>query len=211
MGRKTQISKDMILQASYELLDESGINAVAIKTIAARLGCSTQPISWHFGSMTELKKELFIYSGRKMAETMEKCMEGREAIEAFFMTGVQYISIACDHPNIFRFLSVDEPKQTIGEDVMGDTSLFSISFDPQSAAQLAEHYKLPAKKVEETVRDIVIYTHGLAVMLMYDSFKLPKKTACEMVFNLGAQLLENIGIEVSESRKKDILKAAGIE
>ena len=56
MGRKTKITKEMILDAAYELLDEAGIGAVAIKSIAARLGCSTQPVSWHFGSMTELKR-----------------------------------------------------------------------------------------------------------------------------------------------------------
>ena len=59
MGRKTQITREMILKAAYELLDESGIGAVAIKTIAARLSCSTQPVSWQFGSMLELKKELY--------------------------------------------------------------------------------------------------------------------------------------------------------
>ena len=62
MGRKTQITREMILNAAYELLDEAGIGAVAIKLIAERLGCSTQPISWHFGSMTELKKELFYFN-----------------------------------------------------------------------------------------------------------------------------------------------------
>ena len=56
MGRKAKITKEMVLEAAYELLDEAGISAVAIKNIAAKLGCSTQPVSWLFGSMTELKK-----------------------------------------------------------------------------------------------------------------------------------------------------------
>lgn len=210
MGRKTQITKEMILDASYELLDEGGINAVAIKSIASKLGCSTQPISWHFGSMTELKKELFLYAGSKMAEAMERCMEGRGAVEAFFMTGVQYISIACDHPNVFRFLSVDEPRQTIGEDVMGETSLFTLSFDPKSSALLASEYGLSEKEVSDVVRDVVIYTHGLAVMMMYDSYKLPKKVACRMVFDVGDKMLAGVGLNISDKQKKTILKAAGI-
>ncbi|MCR4585727.1 MAG: TetR/AcrR family transcriptional regulator, partial [Lachnospiraceae bacterium] len=57
MGRKTTITKDMILEAAYELLDGSGISSVGIKQIAASLNCSTQPVSWHFGSMMELRKE----------------------------------------------------------------------------------------------------------------------------------------------------------
>ena len=59
MGRKVRITREMILEAAYEILDESGIGAVGIKAIASKLGCSTQPVSWVFGSMKELKKELF--------------------------------------------------------------------------------------------------------------------------------------------------------
>ncbi|MBQ6431998.1 MAG: TetR/AcrR family transcriptional regulator, partial [Oscillospiraceae bacterium] len=51
MGRKVRITREMILQAAYEILDEAGIGAVGIKAIASRLGCSTQPVSWVFGSM----------------------------------------------------------------------------------------------------------------------------------------------------------------
>ena len=75
MGRKAKISKEMILEAAFELLDESGLSAVAIKNIAAKLECSTQPISWQFGSMTELKKELFMYSAMRMWGSLEAKME----------------------------------------------------------------------------------------------------------------------------------------
>ena len=61
MGRKAQITKEMVLEAAYELLDKGGIGAVGIKSIASKLGCSTQPVSWLFGSMTDLKKELYFY------------------------------------------------------------------------------------------------------------------------------------------------------
>ena len=85
MGRKTRITREMILEAAYELLDEAGISAVAIKSIASRLGCSTQPVSWQFGSMTELKKELFNYAAMKLYSPLENVMHGKEAIEAFFI------------------------------------------------------------------------------------------------------------------------------
>ena len=88
MGRKTKITKEMILEAAYELLDQAGIGAVAIKSIAAVLGCSTQPISWQFGSMTELKKELYFYAGEKLYSSLPQKMKGKEAVEAFFISGV---------------------------------------------------------------------------------------------------------------------------
>ena len=195
MGRKVQITREMILQAAYEILDESGIGAVGIKAIAGRLGCSTQPVSWHFGSMNDLKKELFRYAGEKLYEALPQQMNGKKAIEAFFASGVYYISLACDHPNVFRFINVDNPMDTIGESVNGEGSIFSPQSDAEAANLLADEYDISPEIIDGTVRDIVIYTHGLAVMMMYDSYRLPKEEACKMVYDMGMKLLHMIGIE----------------
>ena len=93
---------------------------------------------------------------------------------------------------------------------MGETSLFTLSFDPKSAALLTAEFNLSEKEISDVVRDIVIYTHGLAVMMMYDSYKLPKKVACEMVFELGSRMIASAGVDISDERKKAILKATGI-
>ena len=39
------------------------------------------------------------------------------------------------------------------------------------------------------------YAHGLAVMMMYDSYRLSKEKACKMVYDMGVKLLRTIGIE----------------
>lgn len=195
MGRKVRITREMILEAAYELLDESGINAVAIKSIAAKLDCSTQPISWHFGSMTDLKKKLFEYSVHKLYDQMNEEMQGKSAIDAFFASGVRYITNACDHPNVFRFVNVDDPVSTIGENIHGENSIFSMQFDEDAVKLLSKEYDVSPELIGATVKDIVIYTHGLAVMLMYDSFRLPKEEACAMVYNTGLKLLKTIGID----------------
>lgn len=194
MGRKTQITREMILNAAYELLDEAGIGAVAIKLIAERLGCSTQPISWQFGSMTELKKELYFYAAGRAFGGLEEEMQGKEAMEAFFLSGIRYLSIACDHPNVFRFTNVDDPMDTIGERIYGDDSVFSLQFDEEAVKIFASQYDIPVSKISEMVRDTVIYTHGLALMMMFDGHKLPKKEACRMMYDMGVKLSKEIGI-----------------
>lgn len=194
MGRKTQITKEMILEAAYELLDESGIGSVAIKSIAAKLGCSTQPVSWQFGSMTELKKELFKYAAVKMFSSMDEKMEGKGAIEAFFISGKHYLSCACEHPNVFRFINVDDTTETIGEQIYSEKSIFNIQFNEEAFKMLTEQYDVPAEAIGKAVRDTVIYTHGLAVMMMYDNYRLPKDEAVRMMYEVGVKMLESIGI-----------------
>ena len=195
MGRKAKTDKQMILEAAYELLEEGGIEAVAIKSIAAKLNCSTQPVSWHFGSMTELKKELYYYAGEKLYSGMMPLMEGKPAFEAFFISGVYYISMACDHPNVFRFINIDAPEKTIGESLTGNTSIFTQQFDKEAAAMIAREYDVPEEELNKTIRDIVIYTHGLAVMMIFDNFRMPKKEACKMIYELGVKVMGSIGIE----------------
>ncbi len=195
MGRKTKITKEMILDAAYELLDEVGIGAVAIKSIAARLGCSTQPVSWHFGSMTELKKELFDYAGKRLYGPLEEAMQGKEAIEAFYISGKHYLSCACEHPHVFRFVNVDDTTETIGEQMYSDRSIFNIQFDEDAFKMLTDQYDVPAEAIGQAVRDTVIYTHGLAVLMMYDSYRLSKEKAIRMMYDVGMKLLGSIGIE----------------
>ena len=194
MGRKTKITKEMILDAAYELLDSSGIGSVGIKQIAAKLGCSTQPVSWQFGSMSEMKKELYLYAAENMYSGLEKDMLGREAIEAFFLSGLRYLSIACDHPQVFRFLNVDDTLDTIGERPYGEESIFSYQFDEEAVKILAARYDVSLELLTEMVRDTVIYTHGLALMMLFDGRKLPKKEACRMMYNIAMKLSVELGI-----------------
>ena len=194
MGRKTKITREMILEAAYELLDESGIGAVTIKSIASRLGCSTQPVSWQFGSMTELKKELFEYAGTKLYTPLGDAMQGKDAIEAFFISGEHYLSVACDHPHVFRFMNVDDPTETIGEHIYSERSIFEFQFDKDAVRMLAAQYEVSAADIGNAVRDTVIYTHGLAVMMMYDSYRLSKDEALRMMYEMGRKMLESIGI-----------------
>lgn len=198
MGRKTKIDKQMILEAAYGLLDEGGIEAVAIKSIAAKLGCSTQPVSWHFGSMMELKKELYYYAGEKMYKDLPGKMQNLPGFEAFFMSGIHYISIACDHPNVFRFLHVDSTEKTIGERLIGTASIFDLQFDKEAFELLSKEYNIPAEDLNGAVRDVVIYTHGLAVMMIFDNFRMPKEEACRMIFNVGYKMVSNLGIDTSQ-------------
>ncbi len=209
MGRKTQITREMILNVAYELLDEKGIGSVAIKLIAERLGCSTQPVSWQFGSMNELKKELYSYAANRVFGGLEDEMQGKEAIEAFFLSGIRYLSIACDHPNVFRFLNVDDPMDTIGERLYGDVSVFSFQFDEEAVKIFASQYDIPESQISEMVRDTVIYTHGLALMMIFDGQKLPKKESCRMMYNLGVKLGKEIGI-TSQSDFETVYNATRI-
>ena len=105
MARKTQISKEVILEAALRMLIRDGYAAINIKTLSKEIGCSTQPLVWHFGNMEGLRKALAAYaleySNSKMRPTAEN------ALAAFEQVGAAYIQIAVAAPNLFRFLYLE--------------------------------------------------------------------------------------------------------
>ena len=133
-------------------------------------------------------------------------MKGKDAIDAFFISGIRYISGACDHPNVFKFVNVEDPMITIGERIGGDASIFSMQFDDKAAKMFESEYYIAPEKIGEMVRDTVIYTHGLAVMMMFDNYRLPKKEACIMMLNIGIMLMTNLGVEIDEKKRSKMLK-----
>ena len=68
MARKVTISRDMILEAALKILISDGYAAVNIKTIASEIGCSTQPVVWHFENMDGLRQALSEYAGEYAAK-----------------------------------------------------------------------------------------------------------------------------------------------
>ena len=150
--------------------------------------------------MSELKKALYKYAADRLYGPLTEEIEGKNAINAFFVSGVRYISNACDHPNVFRFVNVDDPLSTIGERVDGNASIFTTQFDEEAAKLFAAEYDVSHEVIGEMVRDVVIYTHGLAVMMIFDNYRLPKKEACRMIYEMGLKLMKAIGIDTAEGQ-----------
>ena len=194
MGRKTQITKEIMLQAAYEILKEEGYSMVNIKTIAAKVGCSTQPISWQFGNMQGMRKELYKYASEQIFGDIEQRIANLNAMEAFFESGKSYISNACEYPNVFRFLCVDDP----GDIVEKSSSVVDLLGDDFIKEMLVKEIELPKETINRIAADIVVYTHGLAVMLLWDAFKMDKQAAYGMIYNQASLVFGQYGIDVKK-------------
>ena len=59
MARKETITKQDIMNAAFEILQEEGIEQVTARKLAAKANCSTQPIFRVYKNMDELIGELF--------------------------------------------------------------------------------------------------------------------------------------------------------
>ena len=101
MPSSPKIPKETILQHALEMLIQNGYASINIKALAKRIGCSTQPISWHFGNMENFRNALTEYA---LDYANKKMLSASEGMSAFSNVGIGYIDIAFDEPNLFRYL-----------------------------------------------------------------------------------------------------------
>lgn len=103
MPPKVKVTKEMVLNAAFEITRADGIEAVNAKNVAAYLKCSTQPVMYNFATIEELKLAVF----DKAFEYMKKRVvfpKGKKSEYPMREVGLDYIAFARSEPNIFRLL-----------------------------------------------------------------------------------------------------------
>lgn len=108
MARKETITKMDILNAAFEMASEEGFENVTARTLAAKAGCSTQPIFRIYKNMEELGKDLFEQVVAYFGAYYENFPRKNDT--PFVNLGLSYIRFAQDNPKLFQLLFVSEKK-----------------------------------------------------------------------------------------------------
>ncbi len=101
MPPRAKITKEMVIDAAFEVAREAGGENINARTVAKKLNCSTQPIMYHFATIEELKKA--VYAKLDWFHT-EYLMNVNPQEDVMLGIGLNYIRFAVEEPNLFRFL-----------------------------------------------------------------------------------------------------------
>lgn len=110
MARKESITIEKILEAAFEMTREEGIEAVTARKLAAKAGCSTQPIFRVYKNMEELEEELFERSV-DFFQTFYREYE-KSYTTPFMNLGMAYIAFALKEKNLFKLLFLQNEKKS---------------------------------------------------------------------------------------------------
>lgn len=189
MARKTRISKELILQKALEMLIREGYSAINIKTLSKEIGCSTQPLVWHFNNMEGLRKALadyaLMYANRKMRPTVEG------AVSAFEEVGRAYIKMALNEPNLFQFVFLNGsgcyPKGNI-------EILVEEEDNAELIKMLANEFQMSEKSAGQYLQNTLIYTHGLAAYVATGMLRLSEEESMVLINRAGDNFLMQAGV-----------------
>ncbi len=101
MPPKAKITKEMVIDAAFEVARAEGAENVNARTVSQKLGCSTQPVMYHFATIEDMKRA--VYAKLDWFHT-EYLMNVDPQEDVMLGIGLNYIRFAMEEPNLFRFL-----------------------------------------------------------------------------------------------------------
>lgn len=192
MPTTPKIGKDKILEAALQMVIEEGKDSINIKSLAAYLGCSTQPISWHFGGMEQLRQELSRAAVDFVARKLTSAFDDKKYI--FEHLGLMIIDLAFDMPNLMEFFIYD--------DYCKQKTLLSCEYEKSpNLMKIAEYISadinLEIEKSKEYVLNMYIFTVGLVQLIISRNFCGSKQHAHKMLCNAAFNNLRGLGFDTS--------------
>ena len=189
MPSSPRIPKEIILEYALKMLIREGYAAINIKALAKEIGCSTQPISWHFGNMEGLRRELAEYA---MSYADRKMCFDTDGMEAFSHMGIAYLDMAFDEPNLFRYLNMNNDR---GYFVGGFDAFIAGDENAAMIERIAGQLGISGDKVGAYYRNMIIYTHGLASLIASGLVKATKEETRQMMKRASEGFLLQAGSE----------------
>lgn len=193
MARKTQITKEIILQAALHMLIRDGYSSINIKTLAKEIGCSTQPIVWHFENMEGLRTALAEYAREYANQKM--CPTGDNAIAAFEQVGRAFVEIAVKEPNLFRFLNLNEKK---GPSKNSFGAIVANENNAEMIKSIAGYLGIEEDKAGDYLQNTMIYAHGIATLVATDVIKATEEEMMTMINQAADAFLCQAGVDVDK-------------
>lgn len=176
MPPKTKVTKEMILDAAFRIIQKEGHESLNARRIAEYLECSTQPILYNFSTVDELRAEVYkIADGYHTKYIMPK--EGSDKAPILEL-GLNYIRFGHEESNLFRFLF-----QTNKFGGMDINALFSAELSAiiDIVAKAAECSKEEAREIFFT---LFISAHGCASLMANNSMDYNEKQSEEVLKNI---------------------------
>lgn len=175
MPPKTRITKEMVIEAGFGIVRSEGQESLNVRRIANRLGCSTQPVMYHYKTVDELKGD--IYAAADKFHTEYIMQPDDDAENPLLSIGLNYIRFAEKEKFLFRFLFQSDKFQNIGFKEMVGENDFLIQ-------PLAEQTGLAPEQAKTVFETLFICVHGYASLLANNSMEYNEEHSAEMLKNI---------------------------
>ena len=174
MPTKIRISKDMILDAAFQIVRKDGIEKLSNRELANKLKCSIRPIYYQFENVEEMQKELY----KKIEHYFYKFLLDNmvEGIPKYKQIGINYIKFAKKEKKLFQTLFMSD---------MGLTPDAFVSKAGENYKEIEKLVKISTNLNEDDIKDfhtkMWIFCHGIATLVACGTVKLTDSQIQELL------------------------------
>ncbi|MBP9996319.1 MAG: TetR/AcrR family transcriptional regulator [Lachnospiraceae bacterium] len=164
MARKETITKQYLIDTAFLMAKQEGIENVTARKLAAKAGCSTQPIFRLYENMDDLWKEIFTKAVAFFEFFYDKC--SKDSKEPFVDLGMGYIKFSRENPQLFKMLFLSENRYDVSmyEILNGNGGIVAEQMNKAKASGCANPGDLFTK--------MWMFIHGAACMCITKDYDL---------------------------------------
>lgn len=151
MSAVKKISKGDIIDAAVDVLREGGAAAINARSVAKKLGCSTQPIYLSFQNMDDLKAAM---TQRAIALHTQHVWDSNSDTQ-YSCYGMGFVKFAAEEKYLFRWLYLDGEQLGPHKD---DVLL------PEIIAAIVNEYGYTEEVARKLHQDMIYYSYGMAIL-----------------------------------------------
>ena len=195
MPTTIRITKEMILNAAFDITRNEGIEKLSNREIAKKMNCSIRPIYYQFKNSEELYKELYNKINSYFYDFIMKNIA--DDIPHYKQIGINYIKFAQEETNLFKVLFMSPSRNLPNTFVETDKTGFA---GVVAAIKLSTH--LSDKAIKSFHTKMWIFVHGIATLTVSRSFKFTE----EQIRDLLSQEFQALMLLEENPNNKWILK-----
>ncbi len=158
---KQRITKEMVVDAAFEIARRDGMDKATVKAIAEKLGCSVQPIYSYCQNMEGLRNDIAMKARSFVREYVRSAIDENDL---FRSTGHAYIKIAKEEPHIFRLYLFQERKN-----ISSLEDLYCAETNPMIARLIAKDLNISVSAAKRLHLSMLIYTIGIGTIFSVTS------------------------------------------
>lgn len=184
---KAKITKEMVIDAAFEVTRAVGAENVNARTVSEKLGCSTQPVMYHFARIEEMKMAVYEKADRFHTEYLMNIANPEEGV--MLGIGLNYIRFAVREPNLFRFLF--QSGFAAGNSLL--EMIDSEELKPVLSA-MSGAMGMDDRQTKEVFLTIAMFAHGYASIIANNGLEYDEKLAAahlERAYNGAVLAVQN--------------------
>ena len=156
MPAAKKVSKEAIIDAAVEVLRDGGFSAINARSVAKKLGCSTQPIYFSFKNMEELKSALTERAIEMHTKRVRDSLRAHEGNDSRYSSyGMGFVKFAAEEKQLFRWLYLEGNQ--LGS-YQNDVLLAGV------IAVIMDEFGYSEDTARRFHQDMIYFSYGLAIL-----------------------------------------------